>query len=166
MYFIRRKCTGPVFTKILILSLILRILSKEFFLDLSVILRKILRIFVNTGPGLCMCIDFLPTHHPANQKTDTGPSTTATHTQFYRPTTLVRPPFRKSGFYNEPKLRGKGYGVGVLINVGEKRGWWGGLYFHLAGNGAFVRGLCQEILCPFPRVPTNLSLIFIIKRSF
>ena len=28
-----------------------KILNLEFFLDLSVILRKILRIFVNTGPG-------------------------------------------------------------------------------------------------------------------
>ena len=26
-----------------------------------------------------MGLDFLPTHRPANQKTDTGPSTTATH---------------------------------------------------------------------------------------
>ena len=34
-----------------ILSECKKILSIEFFLDLSVILRKILRIFVNTGPG-------------------------------------------------------------------------------------------------------------------
>ena len=105
MYFIRRKCTGPVFTKILILriSLILRILSKEFFLDLSVILRKILRIFVNTGPGLRMCIDFLPTHRPANQKTDTVSSTTATHCPILPP--LSDHPSGSPGFIMNHQLQ-------------------------------------------------------------